>query len=77
MDCNSVKPGLRVRTGRLEKTDGMCIAPQYLASRAEGKTGEVLSYVPGHGGDVWFVRHDEHNEESDVGAYVFTELEPL
>jgi hypothetical protein len=43
-------------------------------ARAPGITGVVASYVPGHGGDVWFVRHDN---TLDVGAYIFTELEPI
>jgi hypothetical protein len=29
--------------------------------------------VPGHGGDVWFVLH----EDGTVGAYSFTEMEPI
>ena len=73
MDCNSIKQGLRVRTTALESTEGMMIAPIHLSCRADGITGTVRTYVPGHGGDVWFVAHDGSGE---VGAYSLTELEP-
>jgi hypothetical protein len=39
-------------------------------TRAVGKIGTVLNYVPGRGGDVWFVQQD-----NGVAAYCFTELE--
>ncbi len=74
MDCNAVKPGIRVKTTKLGDTMGMTIALKHLSVRAEGVTGTVKSYVPGHGGDVWFVQHDGSN---DVGAYVFDEMEPI
>lgn len=73
MDCNAVKVGLKVKTTKLGETTGMMIASKHLDCRAEGRVGEVKGYVPGHGGDVWFVAHDNSNE---VGAYVFTEMEP-
>ena len=73
MNCNDVKPGLRVRTLELHNTTGMLIAAKCLNCRRGGVTGTVNHYVPGHGGDVWFVVHDGTNE---VGAYFFTELEP-
>lgn len=73
MDCNAVKPSLRVRTTKLGKTTGMLIKEKHLEVRKAGVTGTVLSYVPGHGGDVWFVKHDGCE---DVGAYCFDELEP-
>jgi len=73
MNCNDIKPELRVKTTKLESTNGMCIAQKHLNVRQEGVTGTVKSYVPGHGGDVWFVQHDNPTE---VGAYCYTELEP-
>ena len=72
MNVNDVKPGLKVVTTKLGDTRGMMIAAKYLSVRKEGVAGEVLQYVPGHGGDVWFVRHDGGE---DIGAYVFTEME--
>jgi hypothetical protein len=73
MDCNAVKAGLRVKTIRLEGIEGMLINPRHLTVRREGVTGTVKEWAPGHGGDVWFVQHDNSEE---IGAYCFTELEP-
>jgi hypothetical protein len=73
MDCNDVKPNLRVRTTTLGETTGMMIVPRHLDCRKEGVVGVVDQAVPGHGGDVWFVKHEG---SEDIGAYVFNELEP-
>ncbi len=73
MNENHVKPGLRVITGKLGDTTGMMIADKHVLVRQEGISGMVLDYVPGHGGDVWFVAHDN---SPAVGAYVFNEFEP-
>jgi len=73
MDCNSIKPGLRVSITRLETTTGILVKPNHLEVRRVGAVGAVMSYVPGHGGDVWWVQHDGTDE---VGAYMFTEFEP-
>jgi len=72
MDCNEIKPDLRVKTTKLNDTEGMLINQKHLAVRRESVTGTVKSYVPGHGGDVWFVQHDNSEE---IGAYCYTELE--
>jgi hypothetical protein len=74
MDVNAVQPGIRVRITTLETTKGMMIAPKHLSVRQAGLTGVVKTWVPGHGGDVWFVQHDGSEE---VGAYCFTEMEQL
>lgn len=73
MDCNAVNPGMTVRVVRLEGTEGMLIHNRHLACRKVGVVGIVKGYVPGHGGDVWFVAHEGSD---DVGAYMFTEMEP-
>lgn len=73
MNCNDVKPGLRIRTTKLGDTKGMLIAHRHLDVRKEGVIGYARSYVPGHGGDVWFV---EHEDSGAIGAYVFNEMEP-
>jgi hypothetical protein len=74
MDCDKLKNGLRVRILELESTAGMFINPCHLDCRRAGITGTVGSMVGGHGGDVWFVQHDDSEE---VGAYCYTELEEL
>ncbi len=73
MDLNEVKSGLRVKTTELGKTTGMMIAAEHLTVRATGVVGVVKNWVPGHGGDVWFMEHEGSN---DVGAYAFNEFEP-
>ena len=73
MELDAVKPGLRVKTKKLRGTKGFLIHPKHLTVRRKGVTGTVKMWVPGHGGDVWFVQHDNSD---DVGAYSFTELEP-
>lgn len=73
-DVNEVKIGMKVVTTKLGETTGMLIKPRHLDCRSSGITGTVQSYVPGHGGDVWFVQHDG---SEDIGAYCYTEFEPL
>lgn len=72
MNLNNVKAGLHVKVVKLGDTMGMMIKPKHLDVRKVGVTGTITGYVPGHGGDVWWVRHDGSD---DVGAYVFDELE--
>ena len=72
MNCDDVRPGIRVKTTKLESTDGMMIHSSHLTVRQEGIVGTVKNYVPGHGGDVLFVQHDN---STDVGTYCYTELE--
>lgn len=71
MDLNSVKEGLKVKITKLGDTKGMIIKPRHLDVRKVGVTGTIVGYVPGHGGDVWWVRH----EDGEIGAYVFNEFE--
>jgi len=70
---NRYQSGLRVRITKDEGTTGLMIAPKNLEARGVDKIGVVTGYVPGHGGDVWWVRHDD----GSVGAYVFTEFEEV
>jgi hypothetical protein len=44
---------------RLEDTTGMLVNPKYLATRMCGARGKVERWVPGHGGDLWWVTHDD------------------
>ncbi|MEK7151426.1 MAG: hypothetical protein AAB784_01780 [Patescibacteria group bacterium] len=59
--------------GSLESTMGLLVARKHLDARQPNKEGEVKGWVPGHGGDVWWVAH---NDET-VGAYSFEEFEPV
>lgn len=76
-DCNEVKQGMRVKVTKLESTNGMMINPRHLDLRREGAIGTVKGYVPGHGGDVWWVEHDSPAKEPEVSAYCYTEFEPV
>lgn len=70
-DCNQVDIGMRVKTHPEEKNlRGLLINERHLIARREGE-GKVTGYVPGHGGDVWWV---DHGGGGPSGAYVFTEL---
>lgn len=64
-------PGDHAKIVRLGSTMGMLIMQRHLAVRAVGVTGTVLDWVPGHGGDVWWVHHDESD---DIGAYSVDEM---
>jgi len=66
--------GSRFKVTELQSTRGFIIDQRHLDCRRLGATGTYHGYVPGHGGDVWWIRHD-HSE--NIGAYCFTELEPL
>lgn len=73
MDQNKIELGMKVRTvAVLGATTGMLIGEEYLAARRPDCEGQLLNYVAGHGGDVWWVRHEHHD-----AAYVFTEFEPV
>lgn len=72
MESDEVKIGLRVRVTKLEDDiTGMFVKKKYLDVRQVGIKGRITGYVPGHGGDIWWVEHDN----GDVGAYIFTEFE--
>ena len=71
MNKNDVKPGLRVKVICLGNTTGMLIDKKYLDNRTVGITGVIGGYVPGHGGDVWWLNQDNGN----IGAYLFNEFE--
>jgi len=68
---NFQKRLLFVRVARLESTDGFLVHPKHLRVRELNRTGVVKRYIPGHGGDCWFVQHNNQ----DIGAYSYTELE--
>lgn len=73
MKLNNVKPGLEILTnGTLGTTAGMTIAYHHLSARRPNAKGRVLCQSLGHGGDVWFVRHDL----GAAAAYTFTEFQP-
>lgn len=75
MDLNSIREDQKVQTTELGPTTGMLIGGGLLQNRVKGVTGVILGPVPGHGGDVWWVRHD--GGAAVVAPYVYTEFEPI
>lgn len=55
----------------LHPTTGMLIAADKLANRRANTPGTVVGVVGGHGGDVYWVRH----EDGTVAAYGWPEME--
>lgn len=64
--------GTRVRTDRtLGSTVGMLVKQQYLDARRSNAEGTIKGWVTGHGGDVYWVQHDD----GTVAAYGWMEFE--
>lgn len=55
----------------LGSTGGMLIKQQYLDARKPGIAGTIKGWVAGHGGDVYWVEH----EDGSVAAYGWSEFE--
>lgn len=53
-----------------DQCGGFLVKPEYIDSRRPNENGEYLGYVPGAGGDVWWIKH----EDGTVGAYTYEEL---
>ena len=69
-----IAKGILARTSlTLNGFVGMLIADKHLKCRENNIKVEVLDWVPGHGGDVWFCKH----ENGDIGAYTISELKPV
>lgn len=72
MQLDNIKAGINIVTNdSLESTRGMLVAERHLAARRPGIQGVIKCYVPGHGGDVWAIEHDD----GSVAVYVYTEFE--
>ena len=70
MKLNDIRIGIKVHIIKLESTSGMIVAQEHLNNRKLGLTGIVRCCVAGHGGDAWFIEHDDKS----IGAYCFTEF---
>jgi hypothetical protein len=70
---NDIQDKMRVRTvAELKDTTGIYLNPIYIYARRPDRLGRVMSYVPGYGGDVWWVEHDDRS----VAFYQSCELVP-
>ncbi len=74
MELENVRIGLHVKVIADNGTMGMFVKGKHLALRRVGATGTIVGWVPGHGGDVWWVLHDTYEGE-EIVPYSFTELE--
>lgn len=73
MKESDIQIGKKVRVTQLGETTGMCIHQRNLEVRAVGVLGTIDGFVPGHGGDVLWVKH----QDGKIGAYSFEELEVI
>ncbi len=72
MKLDDLRAGVIVRsTDPLGSTSGMMVKADLIAARAPLAMGKVMGPVPGHGGDVWWVKHADQS----VAPYSFMELE--
>jgi hypothetical protein len=55
----------------IDKDPGFLVKGHHLECRKSSISGIIWGYVPGHGGDVYWVKH----EDGTIGAYCFTEFE--
>ena len=74
MNLQEIKKGIRVKTNpALGSTNGLSVNQQHIRARRTSKEGTVLGFIPGHGGDCWWIKHDS----GDIGAYCYDEFEVL
>lgn len=65
--------GTRVVTnGQLGSVAGLIIKEHHLRARRPNAVGTVKGFVPGHGGDVYWILHDG---ETIAAAYCWNEFE--
>lgn len=55
----------------LGSTEGFIVHQKHLNSRKPNAKGTIRHYLPGHGGDVWIV---DHEDGGDAAVYALTEL---
>lgn len=67
-----LKPGAETLVGELGATTGMLVHKRHLTARQPNSRGTLLQWVPGHGGDVWAVKH----ASGDVAVYSVNEIKP-
>jgi len=63
---------VKIRCKILPKKEcaGFLVNAKHIECRRASENGVYRGYVPGAGGDVWWIQHDD----GTVGAYMFSEL---
>lgn len=65
--------GTKIVTDKvLGSTSGILVKPQYLNARRANAVGTVKSWVAGHGGDIYWVEHDD---DKTIAVYGWMEFE--
>lgn len=77
MRRNRIVKGMKIRTKKKLlarwRADTFFVKEKYLTTRKTDKKGIILGYVPGCGGDVWWVQHSK----KIFAAYRFDEFMPI
>ncbi len=55
----------------LHPTTGLMVKPKYLEARRPSTAGIIQGFVPGHGGDIYWVEH----EDESIAVYGWMEFE--
>lgn len=64
--------GTKIVTDKtLGSTAGILVKDEYLANRRPSAKGTILGFVPGHGGDIYWVQH----EDESIAAYGWMEFD--
>lgn len=67
-----LESGIAIHTHKkLDSTEGLIAMPSLIANRREDADGTIDGIVPGHGGDVYWVKH----ADAKRAPYCFTEFE--
>lgn len=68
--------GTRVRTDKvLSSPAGILVKAKYLSERKPDTVGTIRGWVPGHGGDIYWVQHEGCKEHEGIAAYGWMEFE--
>jgi len=65
-----IKLRTKKRIADKEECRGFLVHERHLDARKPNTNGEYQGWVPGAGGDVWWVKH----EDGTIGAYMYDEL---
>jgi hypothetical protein len=74
--------GALVRVVRLKPAMGFMVNARHVAARRCPGVGRFKGHIPGHGGDGWWIEHDDDgfggkNQDFLVAAYTYDELAPF
>lgn len=69
----ALAPGTAIITHKtLDSIAGLLVAHSYLSARKGSTRGVIKGFVPGHGGDIYFVSHDD---DATMAVYGWHEME--